>query len=629
MPSAPAPAPGFDFQLVFAALPAPHALLGPSGQVQVLNDALLALLPGPAGARLPGRPLAELLLACATADDLLAPAAEWPAALARALATGKPEVLMPAPQRTAPGARYWQATLQALPAYRRSPPGLLLSLLDVTAALHPADPHSLHNQARLRIFAEHLPQQVWMATAAGQLEFFNERLAEFLGEDLAGSRGGPNDWRRAVHPDDQAPTLARWEQALAQGSPFEVELRLLRHDGTYRWVLAQAEPARDARGQVLRWYGTNTDIHQLRTLTRQLVRREQEFRFLVESLPHLVWAATADGRFTFVNQHWVNYTGLSLDQAQDGWAQLLPPEDRPTAAQEMATHWASGRAFELHTRLREAHTGQYRWFVHRGQPLYDARGQFVRWYGTSTDVDDAARTQGLLEEQNQRLTRANQDFDNFVYAASHDLKQPINNMAGIFEELTRTAYFRDPEAGQLVAYFERALAQIYGTIDDLTAVVQLQRPQPVLPEAVALAPMVQGIVHSVQNQVTRLRAVVALDVERCPTVLYVRAHLQSLLFNLLGNALKYAAPGRPPRITVGAVPDAETGRPVLTVRDNGLGIDLDRFGPQLFQQFARFHAHIDGTGMGLYLVNRIVESHGGRLEVASVVDAGTTFTLYL
>ncbi|WP_157886763.1 sensor histidine kinase [Hymenobacter sp. PAMC 26628] len=628
MPSAPAPAPGFDFQLVFAALPAPHALLGPSGQVQVLNDALLALLPGPVGTRLPGQPLAELLRACAAADALLAPAAEWGPTLARALATGKAEVLTPAPQRTAPGARYWQATLRALPAYRRSPPGLLLSLLDVTDALHPADPHSLLSRARLRIFAGHLPQQVWTATADGQLEFVNERTAEFLGEDAA-SRGGLNDWRRAVHPNDQAAVLARWEQAVAQGSPFEVEMRLLRHDGTYRWMLAQAEPARDAHGHVLRWYGTNTDIHQLRTLTRQLVSREQEFRFLVESLPHLVWAATADGRFTFVNRHWVDYTGLPLDQTQNGWAQLLPPEDRTTTVQEMATHWASGRAFELHTRLRDARTGQYRWFVHRGQPLYDARGQFVRWYGTSTDVDDAVRTQGLLEAQNQRLTRANQDFDNFVYAASHDLKQPINNMAGIFEELTRTAYFRDPEAGQLVTYFERALAQIYSTIDDLTAVVQLQRPQPALPEPVDLAQMVRAIVHSVQNQVLHLRAEISLDVERCPTVPYVRAHLQSLLFNLLSNALKYAAPGRPPRIAVGAVPDAETGRPVLTVRDNGLGIDLDRFGPQLFQQFARFHAHVDGTGMGLYLVNRIVESHGGRLEVASVVDAGTTFTLYL
>lgn len=628
MPPAPVPAPGFDFQLVFAALPAPHALLGPSGQVQVLNDALLALLPGPAGTHLPGRPLAELLNACAAAEALLAPATEWGPALARTLATGKAEILTPAPQRAAPGARYWQATLQAIPAHRRSPPGLLLSLLDVTDALHPADPHSLHSRARLRIFVEHLPQQVWTATADGQLEFFNERTAEFLGKDQA-VRGGANDWWHAVHPDDQTTALARWEQAVAQGSSFEVEMRLLRHDGTYRWVLAQAEPARDARGHVLRWYGTNTDIHQLRTLTRQLVRREREFRFLVESLPHLVWAATADGRFTFVNRHWVDYTGLPLDQAQDSWTQLLPPEDRSATVQEMATHWASGRAFELHTRLREARTGQYRWFVHRGQPLYDAQGQFVRWYGTSTDVDDAVRTQGLLEKQNQRLTRANQDFDNFVYAASHDLKQPINNMAGIFEELIRTAHFHDPEAGKLVAYFERALGQIYGTIDDLTAVVQLQRPQPAPPEPVELAPMVHAIVHSVQNQVRHLQADISLDVERCPTVPYVRTHLQSLLFNLLSNALKYAAPGRPPRITVGAVPDPETGRPVLTVRDNGLGIDLDRFGPQLFQQFARFHAHIDGTGMGLYLVNRIVESHGGRLEVASVVDIGTTFTLYL
>ncbi|MFD1468964.1 PAS domain-containing protein [Hymenobacter caeli] len=628
MPAPTAPAPVFDFRLVFAALPAPHALLGSDGRVEALNDAFLALLPGPVGAGLHQQPLAALLAACEAAGAWLAPAPVWAEVLATALATGQGQTLLPALHPAAPaGARYWRGTLQPLPEHYPAPRGLLLRLLDVTDQLHlEADP--LRGYLRLRGLTEHLPQQVWTADAGGQMEFFNERTAEFLGP--ATRERARHDWRRAIHPDDQAPVLARWQRAVAQGTFFEAELRLLRHDGAYRWVLAQAQPARDARGRVLRWYGTNTDIHELHTLTHQLVRREREFRFLAESLPHLVWAADADGRLTFVNQRWVEYTGLTLAESQrTEWALLLPPEERAAAARDRAAYLAAGQEFEQRTRFREAGTGAYRWFLHRAQALYDEQGQFLRWYGTSTDVDDSARTQVLLEDQNQRLVRANQDFDNFVYAASHDLKQPINNMAGIFEELTRTAYFRDPDAVKLIEYFERALGQIYGTIDDLTAVVQLQRPEPPAPEPLALEPLVRDTIHSVQNQVTRLQAAITLDFAQCPEVRYVRAHLQSVLFNLLSNALKYAAPGRPPRIGLRAAPDPATGRPVLTVQDNGLGIDLDRFGAQLFQQFARFHAHIDGTGTGLYLVNRIVQSHGGRLEVASVVDAGTTFTIYL
>ena len=109
----------------------------------------------------------------------------------------------------------------------------------------------------------------------------------------------------------------------------------------------------------------------------------------------------------------------------------------------------------------------------------------------------------------------------------------------------------------------------------------------------------------------------------------MRAQLHSVLFNLLGNALKYAAPGRPPRVRVHTRLAGPDQHPVLTVQDNGRGIDLARHGGQLFQLFSRFHPEVEGSGMGLYLVNRVVEGHGGRLEVESQVDVGTVFRVHL
>ena len=183
---------------------------------------------------------------------------------------------------------------------------------------------------------------------------------------------------------------------------------------------------------------------------------------------------------------------------------------------------------------------------------------------------------------------------------------------------------------RLIAYFERALRQIFNTIDDMSAIVQGQRQQQEIPaEDVAMAPLVADVISSLQEQVDRSGATFALDLATCPTVRFVRPNLQSVLFNLLSNSLKYAAPARPPHIRLSSTPDVVSGRPVLRIQDNGLGIDLERFGPQLFQLFRRFHTHVEGTGMGLYLVNRIVQANGARLEVASTVDEGTTFTIYL
>ena len=485
------------------------------------------------------------------------------------------------------------------------------------------------SEEELRIQAESIPQQVWTAQPDGIIDFFNHRTAAYLGETTEHSE--VVEWERFVHPDDGAAVQARWKNAIAGLRYFEAEFRLRRYDGQYRWFLGQAQARRNPNGQVLKWYGTNTDIHQQRQLTAELERREEQFRFLAESVPQIVWTSAGINGNDYINQRWYDYTGLAPVATGDraNWAAAIHPDDLAPTNQRWKHSVDTGEFFEIEYRFRR-HDGVYRWFLGQGRPQRHADGHIIKWFGTCTDIEDQKQVQQQLESQNARLIRTNDDLDNFVYTASHDLKQPINNMAGIFEELTRTAYFRDPDAIKLITYFESALAQIFATIDDLSAIVQVQRQQQEVPaEAVALAPLVAEVIGSLQDQVTQTGATFELDFATCPVVPFVRANLQSVFFNLISNSLKYAAPGRPPCIRLRSTPDVVTGRPTLTVQDNGLGIDLGRFGPQLFQLFRRFHTHVGGMGMGLYLVNRIVQNHGGRLEVASVVDEGTTFQIYL
>ncbi|MBD2768516.1 PAS domain-containing protein [Hymenobacter sp. BT664] len=484
------------------------------------------------------------------------------------------------------------------------------------------------SEEELRIQAESIPQQVWTALPDGTVDFFNHRTAAYVGESM--EKNGAVNWLSFVHPDDRADMQANWAQAIASQRYYEAEFRLRRYDGQYRWFLGQAQARRANGGQVLKWYGTNTDVHQQRVLQEQLLTSQARFQQLIETLPQMAWTANPDGATSYYNQRWYDFTGGTFEELQGwGWEHFLHPDDLAPTLQRWQHSLATGEPFEGESRWRN-HQGQYRWFLTRAECLRDKTGAITEWVGANTDVHEVKQVQEQLEAQNARLMRTNEDLDNFVYTASHDLKQPINNMAGIFEELTRTAYFRDPEAIKLISYFERALAQIFGTIDDLSAIVRGQRQQQEVPaETVALAPLVAEVINSLQDQVTQSGAAFELDFATCPAVTFVRPNLQSLLFNLISNSLKYAAPDRPPRIRLSSTPEAASGRPVLTVQDNGLGIDMERFGPQLFQLFRRFHTHVDGTGMGLYLVNRIVQIHGGRLEVTSTVGEGTTFLIYL
>ncbi|UYZ61556.1 sensor histidine kinase [Hymenobacter weizhouensis] len=234
-----------------------------------------------------------------------------------------------------------------------------------------------------------------------------------------------------------------------------------------------------------------------------------------------------------------------------------------------------------------------------------------------------------LARTNAQLARTNLDLDNFVYAASHDLKQPVNNLQGLFEELRRTAIIHDPDAAYVFGLVDTSLRDLSTTINDLAAVVAADRSvNGPAPEPVLLADLVAEILAVLGPQVEATQAQVRTDFTALPELTYVRIHLRTILLNLLGNALKYRHPDRPPHVQLRAC--CEAGRPVLEVQDNGLGIDLDRHGAELFQLFRRFHTQAaSGTGVGLFLVNRLVEAHGGHIDVTSELGTGTIFRLYL
>ncbi|UOR05526.1 hybrid sensor histidine kinase/response regulator [Hymenobacter aerilatus] len=270
----------------------------------------------------------------------------------------------------------------------------------------------------------------------------------------------------------------------------------------------------------------------------------------------------------------------------------------------------------------------------------DLRESLAELTATRQQVDDtnaqllAANEEVRLRNQelaatNQQLARTNADLDNFVYAASHDLRQPVNNLRGLFEELRRAATFHDPEEGLLLRLIDESLQSLTSTITDLAAAVQVERlPGTQVQEQLDLASLTTDVLQALRPQLLTEQATVSTDFDALPSLQYVRSNLRTILLNLLANALKYRHPNRRPTIHLRT--QLLHGVPVLEVQDNGLGIDLQRHGAELFQLFRRFHPHAgEGTGLGLFLVNRLVQSHGGHIEVESEVGEGTTFRIYL
>jgi PAS domain S-box-containing protein len=355
----------------------------------------------------------------------------------------------------------------------------------------------------------------------------------------------------------------------------------------------------------------------------------QNFQFLADSMPQLVWTTDQHGNHEYFNQKWVEYTGYDVEASQGPsvWTTLLHPEDKDRALERWQHSLTTGLPYEVEYRFQRAADGEWRWFLGRALPLRDQEGTIVKWFGTCTDIEDQKRNEALMEQANRELRSINEDLDSFVYTASHDLKLPIINMASIFQELTKEATFHDPDAPLLINMFNRSLKQINATISDLAEIVKVQKEIDAHQEEVVLSELVDEVKLSIQDLIQSSGASITCDFTQVPQLVYSRVNLKSILYNLISNAVKYRSPERTPVVYLHTFHQQEYI--VLQIQDNGMGMDLEKHGTKMFQMFKRFHNHVEGSGLGLYILNRIVQKNGGRIEVESQLNKGTTFTIYL
>ncbi len=227
-----------------------------------------------------------------------------------------------------------------------------------------------------------------------------------------------------------------------------------------------------------------------------------------------------------------------------------------------------------------------------------------------------------LNKSNQLLLKKNQELDNYVYAASHDLKSPINNLEGLVGIL-----LDDIEEGKIpdkriVEKIQHSVFRVQNTIMNLTEVIRLEKnPYDDLVE-ISFQDILDEILLENEELIQRFQTIIHVNFEEIEFV-YSRNGFKSILYNLISNAIKYSSPERRSEVWIRTY--SEQSKLVLEVEDNGLGIDLNRHQNKLFKMFKRLHDHIEGTGIGLYSIKQLVERKGGSIEIESTINVGSTF----
>src|ERR1700726_2972884 len=256
--------------------------------------------------------------------------------------------------------------------------------------------------ARLQTLIDTVPSFLWTSFPDGSKEFLNRRWYEYTG--LAPEQGKGWGWKVVVHPDDLDRLIREWLALLNDPKPGELETRIRRYDGEYRWFLIRVLPEFDAEGNVVRWLGSDTDIEDRKRTEKKLLEEERELRRITDAIPQTIVVLDPNGQPLYANEAMLDHTGLTMQDVltSDFRARIYHPEDLEKALKDREGGLARGQPFKIEQRVRRK-DGQYRWLLLRYNPFRDEQGRLVRWYVTGTDIDDRKRAEDRTRNENVAL----------------------------------------------------------------------------------------------------------------------------------------------------------------------------------------------------------------------------------
>lgn len=381
-------------------------------------------------------------------------------------------------------------------------------------------------------------------------------------------------------------------------------------DGRRLNISLSISPVRDRNGRIIGASKVARDVTDRKRAERALQESEERFRFLAETIPSIVWTAAPDGRITYVNKRWIEYFGLTPEQDDFGWGEVVVhPDDYERSAAAWAEALREGTDYDVELRLRK-YNGVYRWFVTRAVPLREGAGRIVSWFGVTTDIHDQKEMQEQLREADRRK-------DEFLATLAHELRNPLAPIKNSVQ------YLRLSSAGQAngshaAEIIDRQVNHLVRLVDDLLEVSRITRGRVELrKEAVELREIIRNAVETSRPMLDEAGHHLEVSLPSEPVLLDADpVRLSQVVGNLLNNAAKYTDPGGKIRLSA----RCESGDVVVSVRDTGVGIPAGVL-PHVFEMFVQADQSLGrsqgGLGIGLTLAQTLVRQHGGTIEAHS------------
>ena len=472
------------------------------------------------------------------------------------------------------------------------------------------------SEERLRLATEHAEVGFWDVDVLNDVLIWPPRVKAMFGisPDVPVSM---QDFFDGLHPEDRAAVSDAYAAAAdrERRSLYDVEYRTIgKEDGQIRWVAAKGRGVFSADGRCIRMIGTAIDITKRKETEARLAESEARFRAMAETVPDILYVMDGTGANEYSSPNGARYTGLIPQNVSGlGWADLIHPDDRDRIVEKWRHALASRAPFEGELRLRR-HDGSYRWFMSRANPVHDDTLGTFKWFGAATDIEEQKQVE-------KALRIANEDLNQFAYAAAHDLREPLRNVGLYAELLVRSCgNDNDENIAGMKNVITGGVARIETLLADLLNYTRVSATDEDFGATTSVLSAVEKALQNLEAAIALSRAEISIG--DLPAVAGFELHLVQLFQNLIGNAIQYRGP-EPPKIAISA--SGRNGDWLFSVKDNGVGI-APEYHQKIFGLFKRLHGRdIPGTGIGLAICQKVVERYGGRIWVDSKPGEGAEF----
>lgn len=477
------------------------------------------------------------------------------------------------------------------------------------------------SKERFRQLANSIPQLAWIALSDGYIFWFNNRWFEYTGrkqEEIVGY-----GWQKLTEPSQSADFARKWKEFIAIGKPFELVSTLLGDDGLFREFLIKSIPIKNPGGQVEQWFGTHTDISELKKVENELKNSREKLNIALENGKIGIWEWNLKNDSVIWDERMEKMFDIepgTFGGTLEAFENLVHEEDLTHVRKAVNEAIENRKNYETIFRTRPVN-GEYSFISSKAILSFDSKGNPESLSGVCFDITGSRRsTEQVLIKLNEELLRSNTDLQQFAYVASHDLQEPLR-MVSSFTQLLQLKYEDklDKDAIEYIRYAVAGSKRMYELLNGLLAYSRVQTKGKQFDKVdmnVVLKKVKENLNLIIEETESNIIS------KKLPAVNADENQMIQLFQNLIENSIKFSKGN--PEVSISC--KKEDNNNVFMVRDSGIGIEKQYY-DRIFRIFQRLHRSEEygGTGIGLAICKRIVERHGGKIWVESEPGKGSTF----